>query len=100
MPASDLPSQTQLESQEGDDDLADGAAALAIDDTPISPQRLATFRTALGQLLNTGLFVDDNAELDAVIEAVNGKIRSRRDAFDKGEATKALQKMGEANQIM
>jgi DNA replication licensing factor MCM3 len=100
MPASDLPSQTQLESQEGDDDLADGAAALAIDDTPISPQRLATFRTALGQLLNTGLFVDDNAELDAVIEAVNGKIRSRRDAFDKAEATKALQKMGEANQIM
>jgi DNA replication licensing factor MCM3 len=100
MPASDLPSQTQLESQEGDDDLADGAAALAIDDTPISPQRLATFRTALGQLLNTGLFVDDNAELDAVIEAVNGKVRSRRDAFDKAEATKALQKMGEANQIM
>ncbi|KAM0199585.1 hypothetical protein ACHAPA_006896 [Fusarium lateritium] len=100
MPASELPSQTQLESQEGDDDLADGAAALAIDDTPISPQRLATFRTALGQLLNTGLFVDDNAELDAVIEAVNGKVRSRRDAFDKVEATKALEKMGEANQIM
>ncbi|KAF4971823.1 hypothetical protein FSARC_1426 [Fusarium sarcochroum] len=100
MPASQLPSQTQLESQEGDD-LANGAAGLTIDDTPISSQRLGTFRTALGQLLNTDLFEDDAAELEAVVEAVNGKIGNRDGgAFDKGEATKALQKMGEANQIM
>ncbi|KAF5022225.1 hypothetical protein F66182_5740 [Fusarium sp. NRRL 66182] len=100
MPASQLPSQTQLESQEGDD-LANGAAGLTIDDTPISSQRLTTFRTALGQLLNTDLFEDDSAELDAVVEAVNTKIGNRDGgSFDKGEATKALQKMGEANQIM
>ncbi|EMT66393.1 Protein MAK32 [Fusarium odoratissimum] len=100
IPASQLPSSNQLESQDGDEDLASGAAALAIDDTPISSERLTTFRTALGQLLNTNLFEDDAAELDAVVEAVNKKIGNRRDAFDKGEATKALQKMGEANQIM
>ncbi|KAJ4243569.1 MCM DNA helicase complex subunit [Fusarium torreyae] len=100
MPSSQLPSQTQLESQEGDD-LANGAAGLTIDDTPISSQRLAIFRTALGQLLNTDLFEEDAAELEAVVEAVNGKIGNRDGgAFDRGEATKALQKMGEANQIM
>lgn len=100
MPSSQLPSESQLESQEGDDELANGTAALAIDDTPISSQRLTTFRTTLGQLLNTDLFVDDTAELDAVIGAVNSKIGNRNNAFDKGEATKALRKMGEANQIM
>ncbi|KAG5765288.1 hypothetical protein H9Q72_006630 [Fusarium xylarioides] len=100
IPASQLPSSNQLESQDGDEDLASGAAALAIDDTPITSERLTTFRTALGQLLNTDLFEDDAAELDAVVEAVNKRIGNRRDAFDKREATKALQKMGEANQIM
>ncbi|KAJ4013882.1 MCM DNA helicase complex subunit [Fusarium irregulare] len=99
MPSSQLPSQSQLDSQEGDNDLAAGTAALAIDDTPISPERLTTFRTALGQLLNTDLFEDDSAEVDAVMEAVNSKV-GRRSAFDKAEALKALQKMGEANQIM
>ncbi|KAH7198642.1 MCM2/3/5 family-domain-containing protein [Fusarium flagelliforme] len=99
MPSSQLPSQSQLDSQEGDNDLAAGTAALAIDDTPISPERLTTFRTALGQLLNTDLFEDDSAEVDAVMEAVNSKIGTRS-AFDKAEALKALQKMGEANQIM
>ncbi|KAJ4156817.1 MCM DNA helicase complex subunit [Fusarium falciforme] len=100
IPASQLPSQTQAESQD-DDELADGTAGLAIDDTPISTQRLGTFRTALGQLLSTDLFEDDSAELDAVVEAVNRKVGNRDGgAFTKGEATKALQKMGEANQIM
>ncbi|KAJ4129993.1 MCM DNA helicase complex subunit [Fusarium equiseti] len=99
MPSSQLPSQSQLDSQEGDNDLAAETAALAIDDTPISPERLTTFRTALGQLLNTDLFEDDSAEVDAVMEAVNSKIGTRN-AFDKAEALKALQKMGEANQIM
>ncbi|KAM5348514.1 hypothetical protein ACJ41O_008338 [Fusarium nematophilum] len=102
MPASQLPSQTQRELQDEDeDDLADGTAGLAIDDTPITAERLATFRTALGQLLNTNLFEDDSAGLESVMEAVNRKVGSRDGgAFSKGEATRALQKMGEANQIM
>lgn len=97
IPASQL-LPTQGESQE-EVDLANGAASLAIDDTPISSERLSTFRTALGQLLNTDLFEDDSASLDAVISAVNGKV-GRRSAFGREETTKALKKMEEANQIM
>lgn len=97
IPASQL-LPTQGESQE-EEDLANGAASLAIDDTPISSERLSTFRTALGQLLNTDLFEDDSASLDAVISAVNGKV-GRRSAFGREETTKALKKMEEANQIM
>lgn len=97
IPASQL-LPTQGESQE-EEDLANGAASLAIDDTPISSERLSTFRAALGQLLNTDLFEDDSASLDAVISAVNGKV-GRRSAFGREETTKALKKMEEANQIM
>lgn len=100
IPSSELPSQTQGESQE-DDDLASGTAGLAIDDVPITTERLSTFRTALGQLLNTDLFEDDSAGLDAVIQSVNGKVGGRNGgAFAKPEAIKALKKMEESNQIM
>ncbi|KAM3550425.1 hypothetical protein MY1884_008253 [Beauveria asiatica] len=96
MPASQLPSQTQE-----DQDLASGAASLAIDDSPIAVPRLAAFRTALGQLLNTPLFEDDSAGLEAVIGAVNQKIGSRSGgSFDREEAVKALKKLEEANHIM
>ncbi|KAM3498195.1 hypothetical protein MY10362_008473 [Beauveria mimosiformis] len=96
MPASQLPSQTQE-----DQDLASGAASLAIDDSPIAAPRLAAFRTALGQLLNTPLFEDDSAGLEAVIGAVNQKIGSRSGgSFDREEAVKALKKLEEANHIM
>ncbi|KAH7327861.1 MCM2/3/5 family-domain-containing protein [Stachybotrys elegans] len=100
IPASQLPSQTQ-EDVELEEDLASGAAGLAIDDTPISPERLAVFRTNLGQLLNTDLFEDDSATLTAVMEAVNRKIGNREGgAFDKSEAVKALKRLEEANHIM
>lgn len=99
IPSSQLPAETQGVSQD-DDDLATGAAGLVLDETPISPERLSSFRTALGQLLNTDLFEDDSAGLDAVVSAVNRKIGSRRGGFDKPEAVKALKKMEEANQIM
>ncbi|KAM3436203.1 hypothetical protein NHJ13734_005192 [Beauveria thailandica] len=96
MPASQLPSQTQE-----DQDLTSGAASLAIDDSPIAAPRLAAFRTALGQLLNTPLFEDDSAGLEAVIGAVNQKIGSRSGgSFDREEAVKALKKLEEANHIM
>lgn len=96
IPSSQLPTQTQE-----DEDLASGAADLAIDETPITPARLATFRTALGQLLNTDLFEDDSARLTAVIEAVNHKVGNREGgAFSKQESVKALKRLEEANHIM
>ena len=66
----------------------------------ITPARLATFKTALGQLLNTPLFTDDSAHVDALVEAVNGKVGSREGAYSKPEAVLALQKLDEANNIM
>ncbi|KAI1264262.1 MCM2/3/5 family-domain-containing protein [Xylariaceae sp. FL1019] len=103
--ASSIPA-SQLETQEEEDEdtqedaaLAAGAADLSIN-APITPERQATFRTALGQLLNTDLFEDDSAHVDAVIQAVNARLGSRGPAFSREEAIKALKKMDEANQIM
>lgn len=98
IPSSQLPSQTQDDAQE-DDDLATGAAELALDEAPIAPQRLAAFRTALGQLLNTNLFTDDSAEINDVVSAVNEKVGSRN-RFSQNEAAKALKKLEEVNEIM
>ncbi|KAL7629037.1 MCM DNA helicase complex subunit [Parahypoxylon ruwenzoriense] len=99
VPASQLETQEEAETQE-DADLATGTAGLNID-TPITPERLAIFRTALGRLLNTDLFVDDDsAEVNNVIEAVNRHIEGREAAFPREEAIKALKRMDDANQIM
>ncbi|KAG5984027.1 hypothetical protein E4U55_006323 [Claviceps digitariae] len=101
IPASQFPSQTQDEDST-EQELATEAAALALDDNkPIEPQRLALFRTALGQLLNTSIFEDDAATLNSVISAVNKRISSSDGgAFDRLEAVKALKRLEEANQIM
>ncbi|KAI1093522.1 MCM-domain-containing protein [Rostrohypoxylon terebratum] len=98
VPASQLETQ-ETETQEQDAALASSAANMNID-TPITPERLAMFRTALGQLLSTDLFDDDSADVDAVIAAVNRRVEGRGDAFSREEAVKALKKMDEANQIM
>ncbi|KAI8949068.1 MCM2/3/5 family-domain-containing protein [Xylaria longipes] len=97
MPASQL--ETQEEDTQEDSDLAAGAASLNID-APITSERLATFRTALGQLLNTDLFQDESANVDDVIEAVNGRLGGRGATFSRDEAVKALKRMDNANQIM
>ncbi|KAI1407046.1 MCM-domain-containing protein [Hypoxylon sp. FL1857] len=97
VPASQL--ETQDEETQEDAELASEAADLNID-TPITQERLATFRTALGQLLSTDLFDDDSANVSDVIEAVNRRIEGRETAFSREEAVKALKKMDDANQIM
>ncbi|KAM0325559.1 hypothetical protein ACHAQA_007546 [Verticillium albo-atrum] len=99
VPASQLPATSQHEQEE--DELASGAAALDLADEPITDERFNTFRTTLGQLLGSALFEDDSAGLDAIIEAVNAKLRPRSGgAFNKEEAIKALRKMDDLNQIM
>ncbi|KAI0555314.1 MCM2/3/5 family-domain-containing protein [Xylaria curta] len=97
MPASQL--ETQEEDTQEDADLAAGAASLNID-APITSERLATFRTALGQLLNTDLFQDDSADVADVIEAVNGRLGGRGATFSRDEAVKALKTMDGKNEIM
>ncbi|KAI1345023.1 MCM-domain-containing protein [Xylariaceae sp. FL0016] len=98
MPASQLETQEEEEETQ-EDDLAAGAASLNID-APITPERLATFRQALGQLLNSDLFDDDSANVSQVIEAVNDRLGGRGVTFSRDEAVKALKKMDDANQIM
>ncbi|UNI22101.1 DNA helicase [Purpureocillium takamizusanense] len=105
LPASQLPLETQDEDQD-DEEIANGAGALNIDDdrdddAPIAPERVAVYRTALGQLLSTELFEDDSASLAAVTAAVNAKIHDRDGgAFSKGEAVKALKELEKLNHIM
>ncbi|KAI0442522.1 MCM2/3/5 family-domain-containing protein [Xylaria telfairii] len=101
VPASQLETQEEEEEEDTqeDADLAAGAASLNID-APITSERLATFRTALGQLLNTDLFQDESANVDDVIEAVNGRLGRRGATFSRDEAVKALKRMDNANQIM
>lgn len=98
IPSSQLQSQTPGDAQE-DQELANGAADLALSEGPITAQRLATFRAALGQLLSTDLFEDDSAQINSVLRAVNDKVGSRS-RYGRNEATKALKKLEEANEIM
>ncbi|OAQ71168.1 DNA replication licensing factor mcm3 [Pochonia chlamydosporia 170] len=100
VPASALPSQSQESQLE--QDLATGTAGLAIDDAEsIDSRRVTVFRSALGQLLNSDLFEDDSATLDAVLSAVNSRVSSRDGGeFGRPEAVRALKKLEEANHIM
>jgi DNA replication licensing factor MCM3 len=101
VPSSQLRTQSSLQTQaQADGELADTTAGLSID-AGIGDQRLRTFRSALGQLLNTPLFEDDSANLDELIAAVNRKVGSSNGgAFTKEEAVQALKKMDDLNQIM
>ena len=87
----------QEEEEEEEEEEAEEAAAP-------SPQRLALFRRALGQLLrNEDLFVNDAAGVDAILDAVNqwvnGNVRGE-EAFERAEAEGCLKEMEERNQIM
>lgn len=67
--------------------------------TGITPGRLQVFMRTLAPLLSTQLFVDDAADVDALIDAVNGRLGSR-ERFLREEAVAALLEMTERNQIM
>lgn len=98
--ASSIPSSQLRTQDDDDDDLVNDTAGLNLD-VPITSQRLATFRSALGQLLNTPLFEDDSANVNDLLHAVNQKLGSSGGgSFSKEEAVKALKKMDEAAQIM
>ncbi|ROW05223.1 hypothetical protein VSDG_00415 [Cytospora chrysosperma] len=97
VPASQLESQNAAGESQEDSQLASGAAGLSLDagaDEPISDARFAAFTSALGPLMNTDLFEEDAADVDGLIEAVNGRVGSRNGgAFSKEEAIKALKRM-------
>ena len=98
--ASSAPASQLLTSQGDDSQNTDGATAGQSQDT-IRPERLRVFRTALGQLLNSSVFQNESADVEPLVRAVNDRIgRLREEPFEMGEATLALEQMGEKNEIM
>lgn len=65
----------------------------------VSAERVRAFRSALGGLLNTDLFQNDAADLDPLVDAVNGKM-DRPQRFDADEARACLEVMQDRNEIM
>ncbi|KAL8832564.1 MAG: hypothetical protein Q9191_000188 [Dirinaria sp. TL-2023a] len=97
--ASSLPASQLLTSQ-GDDSQQQNMNGTNDDSYDIAPARLRVFRTALGQLLNTSLFQNEAADLAPLIGAVNARLGRGEDGFEEHEAKKALEEMGERNEIM
>lgn len=97
-PASQLlPSQTDVDSQESV--AQTGGSAPANGHATISPARFTTFRTAMGQLMNTAIFQHDSADLHPLLEAVNGRIGGE-ESFHQAEASAALGQMASRNEVM
>ncbi|RKF76899.1 DNA replication licensing factor mcm3 [Golovinomyces cichoracearum] len=110
IPISQIESQTELnnDNSQAEEELATGTASLSLNVTPnITPARLIVFRSALGRLMNTELFQDECASIEAVIKAVNhhlfnGTATSEtldEDLFGKDEVIAALTQMKSQNQI-
>jgi DNA replication licensing factor MCM3 len=95
MPASQLPS-TQTDSQSRVD-----SQTQAQEEPEVSQDRLKTFRTALGPLMNTDLFANDAADIEALVPRVNARVPPRAGgAFEMDEAMAALRAMANNNHIM
>lgn len=97
--ASSAPASQLLTSQGDDSQTTNGTNGHT--QLPISAERLRVFRTALGQLVNTGIFQNDSADMEPLIQAINERLgRTRDEEFGMEEAGKALESMGERNEIM
>ena len=97
--ASSAPASQLLTSQ-GDDSQGTDVAA-DFPESILRPERLRVFRTALGQLVNSNVFQNESADVEPLVKAVNDRIgRLREVPFEMGEATLALEQMGEKNEIM
>ncbi|THY70924.1 DNA replication licensing factor mcm3 [Aureobasidium pullulans] len=71
------------------------------EDLTLSEARQDMFERALGNLIDTDLFKDDAADVDALLVAVNAElVKNGQEAFDSKEANVALTEMNETNKIM
>ena len=97
--ASSAPASQLLTSQ--DDEPLDKHDTSSEEEEVLDPERLKTFRTALGQLINTSVFENESSELAPLVQAVNDRLgRTGAASFDADEAVKVLKAMGERNEIM
>ena len=98
--ASSQPASQLLRSQTNEESQSQETALPA---APLAPARLTTFRQALGPLMDT-VFVDEVANVDELIAAVNRAIRSSigggGEIFGRGEAIQALEAMNSRNELM
>lgn len=100
--ASSRPASQLIDSQTDENTTQSQASSAA----PLQPARLATFRQALGPLMGTRLFVnDDSADVETLIGAVNTAIRANPSlgephVFQRAEAIQALKAMNERNELM
>lgn len=99
-PASQLLTSQGDESQQTNGGHPNNGIDEEEEELTIPPARLRVFRTALGQLLNTSLFQNEAADLEPLVEAVNGRLGRGEDRFGRPEASRALEAMGERNEIM
>lgn len=103
--ASSQPASQLLASQteSGDSQTQHQSSSSAAPAKPtITPARLQVFRRALGQLLgDETLFVNEAAEVEALIEKVNGRVGGGGGGgFERGEAEAALGEMDARNEVM
>ncbi|KAI9816225.1 MAG: MCM DNA helicase complex subunit [Pycnora praestabilis] len=96
--ASSQPASQLLEDDSQTQNQSSASAPQERQPSTISPARLQIFQTALGQLINGPLFANDAADLEPLIQAVNARVPG--EAFEEGEAKKALVEMTEMNKIM
>ncbi|KAN0071513.1 MCM2/3/5 family domain containing protein [Elaphomyces granulatus] len=96
--ASSQPASQLLDSQTDENTQSQTAS--------IQPARLTVFRQALGPLMGTQLFAnDDTADVETLIGAVNTALRStpamgEAHVFRRQEAIQALRAMNERNELM
>ncbi|KAI9843434.1 MAG: MCM DNA helicase complex subunit [Thelocarpon superellum] len=100
---------SQLLATQSDEDTQPPAAAPSPTSTP---ERMQLFQRALGQIINTRLFVDDSAHVAPIVEGVNRVLASQRGSqrssgdddanapFDRAEAVAVLRDMNERNLVM
>ncbi|KAI4216125.1 MAG: hypothetical protein LQ351_001625 [Letrouitia transgressa] len=93
--ASSHPASQLLTSQNEDTQQSNGT----VEQVEIMPARLRVFRTALGQLVNTPLFQNEAADIEPLVQAVNGKL-GLEPTFERAEANAALNEMQERNEVM
>ena len=70
------------------------------DDATITAPRLQTFQTALGQLIDGPMFVNDAVDAEPLFAAVNARLRGGEEQFADAEGTAALVELDKRNRIM
>ncbi|KAF2456151.1 MCM2/3/5 family-domain-containing protein [Lineolata rhizophorae] len=66
----------------------------------VDPGRVAAFRAALGQIINSQLFAADAADAEPVVAAVNGRLGGGAAEFGPDEGRRALECLSDQNLIM